>query len=443
MRRRKPGEPSFCIITLGCPKNLVDSEKIAGFLTKEGWLLVGTPEDVDVVILNTCAFIPPAREEADRKIQELGRLKREGLFRFLVVAGCLPLFYGTDAPLPPYTDMLLTPPHYGNAPSLLRFLLEGKRVRSAVSPIRQEPDDSVRLILTPPHYAFLRISDGCSNRCSFCTVPRIRGRHRPKPAAEVIGEAEALASTGVKELIVVAQDTTAFRAPDTGENLPTLIKRICRVDGLEWIRLMYAHPARLTPELVEVIATEPKVVRYIDIPVQHINERILRLMGRAGGARAVRRALSRLRSIDDIAVRTTVLLGFPTETEDEFRELMDFLEEFRFERLGVFPFYPEGGTKAAELPQLPPEVREFRADAVMRLQQRITFDYTKTLIGKEEKVLLDSFDGREFEARTYRDAPQIDAVCRVRTGRYHKVGSFLKVRFTQASGYDIIAEPVS
>jgi len=441
VRRRKPGEHSFCIITLGCPKNLVDSEKIAGFLTREGWLLAPTPEDADLVILNTCAFIPPAREEAHQKIRELGRLKREG--RFLVVAGCLPLFYGEDAPLPPFTDMLLTPPHYENAPSLLRFLLEGGQMGRTVSPIKQAPDDSVRLLLTPPHYAFLRISDGCSNRCSFCTIPRIRGRHRPKPVADIIGEAEALASIGVKELIVIAQDTTAFRAPDTGEDLAALIRRICKVDGLEWIRLMYAHPAHLTPELVEVIATEPKVVRYIDIPIQHINERILRLMGRVGGAKAVRKALSRLRSIDDIAVRTTVLVGFPTETEDEFRELLDFLEEFRFERLGVFPFYPEDGTKAAELPQLPHKIRESRADAVMRLQQRITFQYTKTLIGKEETVLLDSFDGVEYEARTYRDAPQIDAVCRVRTDRDHKVGSFLKVRFTKADGYDIIAERMS
>lgn len=443
MRRREPGEFSFFIITLGCPKNLVDSEKIAGFLVKEGWLLTKSPQEADIVILNTCAFIPPAREEADQHLQRLKRLKEEGLFRFLIVAGCLPLFYGKNAPFPPHVDLLLTPPHYEKAPSILRSLLQDEQRRRAVSPIRETPDDSVRLLLTPPHYGFLRISDGCSNRCSFCTIPKIRRRHRPKPADAILGEAEVLASVGVKELIIIGQDTTAFKAPDTKEDLSALIRRICRIEGFRWIRLMYAHPARVTPELVEVIATEPKVVKYIDIPIQHVNERILRLMGRAGGAKAVRRALSRLRSIDDIAIRTTVLLGFPTETEEEFRELMDFIEEFRFERLGIFPFYPESGTKAAELPQLPPETREARADAVMRIQQKIAFAYTESLIGKEEFVLIDSFNGTEFEARTYRDAPEIDAVCKIKINETLEVGSFLKVRFTRADGYDIIAEEMS
>lgn len=439
--RRKPC--SFFITTLGCPKNLTDSEKLAGVLIEAGWVLRDEPENCDIVILNTCAFIPPAREEAYERIETLKRLKERRRFRFLVVGGCLPLYHRDDrSSLPSGVDMYLSPSYYKNAPLLFRSLLESHKRTDFVAPIKERPDDTLRVVLTPPHYAYLRISDGCSNRCSFCRIPEIRGIHRPKRADVLLGEVEALASLGVKELIVVGQDTTAYRAPDTDERLPSLLRCICKVDGVEWIRLMYTHPAKITQELVDVMAGEPKIVRYIDMPVQHINERILRLMGRAGGAKAIKTALRRLRSIDGMVVRTTVMVGFPTETEDEFKELMEFIEEMCFERLGVFTYYPEPQTKAAELPQLPYEVAQERANRLMELQQKIAFRYTEMLLCREERTILDGFDGEGYTGRTYRDAPQIDAVCKIRTDRRLKIGSFLKVHFVEADGYDIIAEVV-
>jgi len=440
----------FSIITLGCPKNLIDSERLAAVLVKNGWRLCKSPKNCDIVVLNTCAFIPPAREEAFEQFKCLKEKKRNGEFRFLVLAGCLPLYHraNPNALLRSF-DLIITPPNYQNAHTLFQALLSNSFPESSFAEIKETPDDSERLILTAPHYGYLRISDGCSNRCSYCTIPYIRGNHRPKPASMVLAEAEALAACGVKELIVIAQDTTAYKASDTGENLPSLLGNLVQIRGLRWIRLMYTHPAKITPELVNVLAEEKKIVHYIDLPIQHINERILKLMGRAGGKRAIMKAIESLRSsIPDIAIRTSLIVGFPTETEDEFKELLEFVGETRFERLGAFSYEREPNTKSSKLPQLPTALVKERLDRLMQLQKKIAFSYTKSLIGKTEEVILDNAYRYGYIARTYRDAPQIDSLCKIRTTEKDrkslrpKIGELINVRFVSASGYDIIAQPI-
>ncbi|MCX7702943.1 MAG: 30S ribosomal protein S12 methylthiotransferase RimO [Planctomycetota bacterium] len=445
---------TFTILTLGCPKNLVDSETLAGTLTSANWRYSQNLENSLVVILNTCAFIPPARAEAFHHLERLIHLKQKGVFKFLVLAGCLPLYLRkTPRELPANVDLFLTPPQYPDAPSLLETLCEKHLSPSPqeIQAINSSPDDSSRLILSPAHYSYIRISDGCSNHCSFCTIPFIRGRHRPKPASDILAEAELLAACGAKELIIIAQDTTAYHSPDTKEDLAFLLKQLARNTSFQWIRLMYTHPAKITSKLVEVLATEKKIVKYIDLPVQHINNRILRLMRREGSSKAIRKAITLLRnSIPDIVIRTSLIVGFPTETEDEFKELKEFVEEARFERLGVFPYYPEPSTLAAKLPQLPRTLIEERLQTIMQIQKKIAFSYTKTLVGRTETVLVD-FATKEFLlARTYRDAPQIDAVCKIvpsppqKKGKSHQigefVGEFVKVCFIKTHGYDIIAE---
>ena len=430
----------FYIRVLGCAKNLIDAENLCGRLAERGWLLTNDPYEAEMLILATCAFIAPAREEAARVYHQLARIKRETSAP-LVLTGCHPPFFGDKCAYAfPDADCILPTWRSDEFATLAETLLAGKRYDLTSPPPDEPPDDAHRLILTPPHTAYIRISDGCSNTCTFCTIPRIRGKHRPKTAEQILAEASALAALGVKELILIAQDTTAWRCPKTRMRLPSLLEKLDAVDGLRWIRLMYAHPARITNRLVRAMRSCRKIVPYIDVPIQHISDKVLSRMGRAGGRKAVIKAIELLKSVPQICIRTTVMVGFPGETEAEFEELVDFLREARFCRVGVFAYSAEDGTKAAKLEQLPKDVVQRRLTRIRRVVSALTLSLHRKLLGKKEKVLVDWVEEKVSVCRTYRDAPEVDGVVYV-LGEL-EVGEFEEVFFEYARAGSIIAHPV-
>lgn len=448
MSRKKPSpdEPPrnfVSVISLGCPKNQVDTENLLGELLSRDVVLCPDPADASVIIVNTCGFIAPAREEGAAVLEECCELKRKGFCRLLAVAGCWVEREGEElAKRYPEVDI-----HLGLlTPERIRWLVEramGESYLMQPPPGRCETltAESARVRLTPPHWAYLKIADGCDNQCAYCAIPGIRGPLRSKSRDAVIEEAEVLADEGVKELCLVAQDITAYGHDLDGRpHLVALLEDLAGVAGIEWIRLLYTHPAHFTDDLVDLIAREPKVVSYVDMPIQHISDRILKLMGRKVSRAEVTELVHVLRErVPDVILRTTVLVGFPGETEREFAELCDFLRSVRFERLGCFPYWPEAGTRAAGLPgRLPPAERARRAEAVMKLQQGIAYEIARSRIGAEVTVIVDE-PGNEpgtFVGRTYGDAPEIDPVIFL-SGDLSS-GLITRARVTESRGYDLV-----
>jgi len=441
--RATPGRNFVSVISLGCPKNQVDTENLLGELTRCDVVLCPDPADASVIIVNTCGFIAPAREEGSEVLRECVGLRRRGSCRLLVVAGCWVEREGeklkTRYPEVSLWMGLLTPERIR---WLVERVLKGKE--SSACPADRcgvLGAESGRLRLTPAHWAYLKIADGCDNRCAYCTIPEIRGPLRSKPDRAVIEEVRVLAKEGVKEVCLVAQDITAYGHDLGGKpDLVGLLKGIAAVDGIEWIRLLYTHPAHFTRELVDLVADEPKVCHYVDIPIQHISDRILKLMGRKVTSADIRSLLHTFRErIGDIVIRTTVLAGFPGETAGEFDELCDFLREERFERLGCFAYSMEAGTPAGALPGLLEESERLRrADEVMRLQRQIAFEIAESWVGRELPVMVDRPDKNpgSFVGRTYADAPDIDPVIYL-TGAL-RVGDIVRARVTGARGYDLV-----
>jgi ribosomal protein S12 methylthiotransferase len=439
-----PSKGSYAFVSLGCPKNLVDSEKMLGTLALDGYTLVGDPDGADFVIVNTCGFIESSRAESKAVIREMLDLKKAGRTRGVIVAGCLPQRLG-----PALLDELPEIDHivgvFGRDEinRVADHLVGGAREQREL--FRPAPiaalDDRSRLRITPRHYAYLKISEGCDRTCTFCAIPKMRGKHVTKPIEMVVAEARELAADGVRELNLVAQDTTYYGLDLYGKvRLVELLRELEKIDGIDWIRLMYLYPIHFTDELIDTIANSPKIIPYLDLPLQHINDTVLKRMQRRVNRGQTVELLEKLRTqIDNVVIRTTFIVGFPGETDDQFAELCDFVEKARFERLGVFTYSLEPGTPATKLDgHLPETVKTERREALMAIQQPVAFEHAESLIGYELDVLIDEpAEEGGFVGRTFADAPEIDGCVRVQASDL-RVGEFVPVEITAREGYDLL-----
>jgi ribosomal protein S12 methylthiotransferase len=444
-----PQKGSFAFVSLGCPKNLVDSERMLGKLAQDGYTLTPDADGADVVVVNTCGFIEPARQESLGVIREMLELKRQGRVGAVVVAGCLAERKKDDLLQEvPQVDHIVGVFGREEISSVLDRTLRRRTRDEQRSLFRPAPvralDDTARLRITPRHYAYLKISEGCDRLCTFCAIPQMRGKHVTKPIEQVLAEARELAADGVRELIVVAQDTTYYGLDLYGRvRLAELLRQLDMVEGIEWIRILYAYPIHFTDELIETLASAEKIVPYLDLPLQHINDRMLRRMQRRVDRAGTEELLAKLRSeIPNLVLRTTFIVGFPGETEAEFEELRDFARTARFERAGVFPYSLEPGTPAARLPDhLPEEVKLSRRDRLLEAQQEVAFAWTASQVGKEIEAIVDGPDSEvpgHVLARGHADAPDIDGVVRLKGKNLHP-GDIVRARVTGADGYDLLA----
>ena len=435
---------TYAFVSLGCPKNLVDSEKMLGTLALDGYALVPSPDEADFVVVNTCGLIEASRQESKAVIREIIDLKRQGKTRGVIVAGCLPERLG-PALLEemPEIDHVVGVFGRDEINRVADRLIGGAREQRELfrpAPIRAL-DDRARLRITPPHYAYLKISEGCDRTCTFCAIPKMRGKHVTKPIEMVVDEARELAADGVRELILVAQDTTYYGLDLYGElRLVDLLHELEQVERLDWIRLMYLYPVHFTDELIETIAGSSRIIPYLDLPLQHINEGVLKRMQRRVNRAATVELVEKLRAaIPNLALRTTFIVGFPGETDAQFAELVDFVRDTHFERMGVFTYSLEPGTPAVKLDgHLPEDVKEARRAELMELQQQIAFEFGDSLVGYELDALLDSqIDDETWQGRIYADAPEIDGSIYV-TGEGLSAGELIPVEVIGRDGYDLI-----
>ncbi len=449
---------TFAFVSLGCPKNLVDSERMLGKLAQDGYALTPDADGADVVVVNTCGFIEPARQESLAVIREMLALKEQGRVGAVVVAGCLAERKKDNLLLEvPGVDRIVGVfAREEIAPVVGQALPTPKRQRGAddteqrslfrPAPVRSL-DDTARLRITPRHYAYLKISEGCDRLCTFCAIPGMRGKHVTKPIEEVLREAKELVADGVRELILVAQDTTYYGLDLYGRvRLAELLRELDALDGLEWIRLLYAYPMYFNDELIETIGGAKKILPYLDMPLQHINDRVLKRMQRRVNRASTEELVGKLRrGIPGLAMRTTFIVGFPGETDAEFEELLEFVKASHFERVGVFPYSFEPGTPATRLDgHLPEEVKQERRDRLMEAQQEVAFRWSRGQVGRELDVIIDGADPEvpgHVLGRSYADAPDIDGLVRVKGKRLH-AGDIVRVKVTGADGYDLAARAV-
>ncbi len=441
------------IVSLGCPKNLVDSEVMAGVLAENGYLLTERPEEASIILINTCAFILPAREEAIDEILRAAAWKKsgDGPCTHLVVTGCLPQRYGRElANALPEVDLFLGTAEVPRIARHLDRLLTGPKTGSHGRFVIRRPiflmnAGHKRLVSTPSNSAYLKIAEGCSNHCSYCVIPSIRGKARSRAIDDIVKEAKRLAAAGTRELILTAQDTTAYGLDRRDRpTLNLLLRELAAIDGLSWIRLLYTYPIRLTEELLRTISEEKKICHYLDIPVQHSDDAILAAMRRQGDCDLVRKAIARARQIlPDVALRTSLIVGFPGETRRRFENLLTFVREIRFDHLGVFTYSREEGTKAAALPsRISEREKERRRNLVMEEQAQISREINNALIGTQQKILVEGkseLEGYTRMGRCRRQAPEIDGVTHLRGGN-PKVGTIVACRIIAADDYDLYAE---
>lgn len=432
------------LISLGCDKNLVDTEVMLGLLASRGHEMTDDETEAEVIIINTCCFIHDAKEESIQNILEMAEYKKKGSLKALIVAGCLAQRYRQEIlDEIPEVDAVLGTTAYGQILESLDAALAG-RPEVRLADLQSLPVvETKRLVTTGGHYAYLKIAEGCDKHCTYCIIPQIRGSYRSVPMERLLEEAEELAGQGVRELILVAQETTLYGKDIYGEKkLPELLRRLCRIRGLQWIRILYCYPEEITEELIQVMKEEPKICHYLDLPVQHANDRILKRMGRRTTRQQLIEMVGKLRrEIPDICLRTTLITGFPGETEEEHAELVDFVDQMEFDRLGVFTYSPEEGTPAAEMPdQVEEEVKLARQAEIMELQQEIAFENAEAMVGREVLVLIEGkvADENAYVGRTYRDAPGVDGMIFVETGELLLSGGFARVRVTGALEYDLI-----
>ena len=451
---------NILFISLGCDKNLVDSEKMLGLLSNKGHMITDLEEEADVIVINTCCFIHDAKEESIETILEMAEWKKEGRLKALIVSGCLAQRYAEEIPREiPEVDAVIGTAGYDRIVEVIDRVLERNKGEEAGQAEEEKisyipsvdtlpPSLSDRRIVTTGGYtAYLKIAEGCNKNCTYCIIPAVRGRYRSFPQEDLVREAEMLAANGTRELILVAQETTVYGVDRYGRKcLPDLLKALCRIDGIEWIRLLYCYPEEITDELITVMIEEPKICHYLDMPIQHSEDRILKMMGRRTGRDELVKLIERLREkIPDIAIRTTLITGFPGETEEEFQNLLEFVRETEFERLGVFPYSREEGTIAADMEkQIPEEVRLERRDAVMSLQQEISAGVAGSCIGQTMEVLIDGYlyEDDIYLGRTFMDAPQIDGNVFVRSDKELMSGDLVNVRILEAGEYDLIGDVV-
>ena len=433
------------IVSLGCPKNFVDTEVMAGMLISNGYDLTFDADFADIMIINTCAFLPSAREECYAAIKEAGKWKRRRPGRRIAVTGCL-IQWDKQRSFMARFPMVDVWNGVDNPHGIAELLTNGgaKLAGEASPPTFLYDENTPRLQLTLPHVAYLKVAEGCDNRCSYCSIPNIRGNLRSRTIDSCIVEAQNLLAAGVKEMVLIAQDITAFGQDNgRGEDFAALLARIDALEGDFWVRLLYTHPAHYTDAAIGEIANSQHVVPYLDMPLQHIADGVLARMGRKIDGRATRDLLAKLRKrIPNLALRTTFITGFPGESEDDFKELYDFVGEFRFDRLGVFAYAAEPNTPASAMPeQIPGRLAEERADSIMQMQADISLENNKALIGKKMRVLVDVAERHEAVGRSYLDAPEIDNYIIV-DGNGLDEGEFLEVEITDADTYDLYAKPM-
>ncbi|MGN0459127.1 MAG: 30S ribosomal protein S12 methylthiotransferase RimO [Eubacterium sp.] len=433
------------MISLGCPKNQVDGEALLARLQQAGYIIVNKIEDSDVMIVNTCGFIEDAKREAIETILEVAEYKNAGLISAIVVTGCLAERYQDEIIKEmPEVDAVLGIGANGDIVKACDKALCGITTTNFPNKCFLPLDDK-RLLSTPPHWAYLKIAEGCDNKCAYCAIPGIRGGFRSRKMESVIVEAKELAEKGVKELILVAQDTTKYGQDIYGEyKLAELLRRLCKIDGIEWIRLFYCYPHRITDELIEVIKTEDKVCNYIDIPLQHSDRDVLKNMNRSGCGEDYKRLLQKMRSeIPDIAFRTTFMVGFPGETEEQFSDLCNFVKEIKFDKMGCFAFSPEEDTPAFDMPcQIDNDIKSRRQEVLMDIQYGITEQSNSGRIGKTFKVIVDSYEDGKYIGRSYMDSPEIDSGIIFTSNEKISIGDFVNVLITDIDGYDLIGERV-
>ena len=439
-------------ISLGCDKNLVDTEVMLGLLASRGYEMTDDERQADIIVINTCCFIHDAKEESIQNILEMADLKKTGRLKALIVTGCLAQRYKEEIIQEiPEVDAVLGTTSYEEIAHVIDGVLsdspmERGDVRLTMKDVDYLPvTDTHRMVTTGGHFAYLKIAEGCDKHCTYCIIPKVRGDFRSVPMEHLLEEAQNLADGGVKELILVAQETTMYGTDLYGEKrLPQLLRALCKISGLRWIRILYCYPEEITDELIQVIKEEPKICHYLDLPIQHASDGILKRMGRRTSRAQLIETIEKLRrEIPDIALRTTLITGFPGETQEQHEELMDFVDQMEFDRLGVFTYSPEEDTPAASMPdQIPEEVKEERQAELMELQQDIVFDQAEDRIGEELLVMIEGkvADENAYVGRTYRDAPNVDGLIFVNTSEELMSGDFAKVKVTGSADYDLIGE---
>ncbi len=433
-------------ISLGCDKNLTNSEEMLGLLTRSGHEIVDSEEEAEVIVINTCCFIHDAKEESIENILEMAEYKKAGTCKALIVTGCMAQRYQKEIIQEiPEVDAVLGTSSYRDILKAVEEACAGRHFEE-YRDIHELPEDSGRPVLTTGgHYGYLKIAEGCDKHCTYCIIPSLRGRFRSVPEERLISQAEYMAEQGVKELILVAQETTVYGTDLYGKKtLHLLLKKLCQIKGIRWIRVLYCYPEEIYDELIQVMKEEKKICHYLDLPIQHASDKILRRMGRRTTRAQLTEIIHKLRrEIPDIVLRTTLITGFPGETDEDHQELMEFVDEMEFDRLGAFTYSPEEGTPAEKMEnQVPEEIKEDRRDELMELQQEISLEKGNDRIGQELMVMIEGKVSGEsaYIARTYGDAPKVDGYLFVQTGELMMTGDFAKVRVTGALEYDLIGE---
>lgn len=432
--------------SLGCDKNLVDAEGMLGYFLKAGYEYTEDEREADVIFVNTCCFINDAKEESIQTILDMAAYKENGKCKVLAASGCLAQRYQNEImELIPELDGIIGINDCNKAVELVNSLLEGKHHQKMISQEDQPVHCTDRVLTTGGHYAYLKIAEGCDKHCTYCVIPSVRGHYRSIPLEELMEQAGKLAARGVKELILVAQETTLYGV-DLYEKkmLPELIRKLAGIDGIHWIRLLYCYPEEITEELLQVMASEPKVCHYLDIPIQHGSDRILKRMGRRTDQASLKAVIAAIRkAMPDCALRTTLIAGFPGETQEDHEENMAFVDEMEFDRLGVFTYSQEENTPAASMPeQVAEDIKQERRDELMELQQEIAFEKSEAMVGKELVVMVEGkvADEHAYVSRTYMDAPGVDGYLFIQTPEVLMTGDFARVRVTGALEYDLIGE---
>ncbi len=433
-------------VSLGCNKNLCDTENMLGILARRGYEIVNDPEEAEVIVVNTCGFIDSAKEESINAILEMAEYKK-GRCQLLVAAGCMAQRYPEDIRRElPEVDVIIGTTVFDRIADAIEIGLRGKKETLIDGIDKDVPDCLPRIRTTLPHTAYLKIAEGCSNHCTYCAIPNIRGRYRSRTEENILAEAQALAEDGVKELIVVAQDTTRYGEDIYGQRrIAPLLRKLCGVEGIEWIRVHYSYPEAVDDELIETIKSQEKIVKYLDIPVQHGDDRILRRMGRQTTRRQITDLISRLRrEIPGIVIRTSLIVGFPGETEEQFQNLLSLMEEVRFDRTGVFSYSAEEGTPAARLDgQLSDEVKEERRAAAMELAQRISLERNRGLLGSTLEVMTDGFEDGLFYGRSGGESLDADPLIYFGSRYEPMPGDVVRVKILDAGEYDLYGEQIS
>ena len=437
---------NILFISLGCDKNLVDSEVMLGLLDAKGYQIVDDETQADIIVINTCCFVHDAKEESIQTILEMAEYKTEGRLKALIVTGCLAQRYRQEIiDEIPEVDAVLGTTAYDKIVEAVEEALAGAGHVELENVNALPLVDTKRLVTTGGHYAYMKIAEGCDKHCTYCIIPKLRGNYRSVPMERLIQEAKDLAEQGVKELILVAQETTLYGKDIYGEkSLHKLLRELCKVDGIRWIRILYCYPEEIDDNLIQVMKEEKKLCHYLDLPIQHANDEILKRMGRRTSKAQLEEIIGKLkREIPDITLRTTLITGFPGETEEQHEELKAFVDEMEFDRLGVFTYSPEEDTPAAEMSdQIPEEVKEDRQAEIMELQQEIAFAQAEDMIGEEVLVMIEGkvADENAYVGRTYKDAPGVDGLIFINTDEELMSGDFARVQVTGAVEYDLIGE---